>query len=521
MVDNIPRPAQTATVLRRDSTATGHRWPVLATLLVVIVAAGCSGGPGAAGSSGPGHTSSFGALDVPAQRQAYTTDQSSPVLHDTETNALVPQGHRLFAATDQWEYPGPNAYGQILVKEKASAPWRVFEQTQGLRVQALDSFSIPADQGLALGRSLLVTQAVLHGRSEVQWALDGAQAFAPGDSYGLSAASDDVRAFGAHEANGRWAVYAGVNPTGILRGVWSPQSHTLVFDPTPELTVPSAAPGVPAQKVTGFANCAGALYATINSNLYRRNDGALPAGVPRWELVYKEPPVGAHNSGLRGITCVSHQGLPSLLVSTEGNGNVYRFDRLPSGQIDATGTTVALWVPVLEFSPIPAIRHMLEKSGTTVPASGAGSIGYVIAAYNNGDFQTVQPDGKTRQVVGFEWGYVGSCPTTRTCGPSAFGAIHFDAAACFAVRTAAASAPTYQIRCLSGPDFTLSGEVSNPIRSGQAFVSIRTIVPSPFGDRRLYYGGYDCNFHPADGTAWVATSTLGAIHLGAAGRTVR
>jgi hypothetical protein len=52
-----------------------------------------------------------------------------------------------------------------------------------------------------------------------------------------------------------------------------------------------------------------------------------------------------------------------------------------------------------------------------------------------------------------------------------------------------------------------------PIRSGQAFVSIRSIVPSPFADGRVYYGGYDCNFYPADGTAWVATSTVSSLRL--------
>jgi len=50
-----------------------------------------------------------------------------------------------------------------------------------------------------------------------------------------------------------------------------------------------------------------------------------------------------------------------------------------------------------------------------------------------------------------------------------------------------------------------------PIRSGQAFVSIRSIVPSPFSHGRIYFGGYDCNFYPADGTAWVASSTLNAL----------
>jgi hypothetical protein len=55
--------------------------------------------------------------------------------------------------------------------------------------------------------------------------------------------------------------------------------------------------------------------------------------------------------------------------------------------------------------------------------------------------------------------------------------------------------------------------VSKPIRSGQAFVSIRSIVPSPFSRNQIYYGGYDCNFYPADGTAWVASSTLSSLRI--------
>ena len=58
---------------------------------------------------------------------------------------------------------------------------------------------------------------------------------------------------------------------------------------------------------------------------------------------------------------------------------------------------------------------------------------------------------------------------------------------------------------------TISARVSKPIRSGQAFVSIRSILPSPFADGRIYYGGYDCNFYPADGTAWVATSLRNSL----------
>ena len=306
---------------------------------------------------------------------------------------------------------------------------------------------------------------------------------------------------------------------GVLQGVWSPARHTLVFSPKPELTVaPPGSPGAVTQKDTGFANCGGALYTTINTTLYRRNDGALPSGTPRWVPVYRAPPVGLHNSGLRGITCLAHNGSPSLLISTEGNGNVYRFDHLPRGQLDTTagprpGSVADGLVQALEFQPIPAIRQMLATERTIIPAKGRGSIIYVIAAYNNGDFQTMKVGGVDRQVFGFEWGYQAACPATQRCGPIASDVVHFNANACFAIRTDLKQSATYTLRCLSGSTLKPSAAVSTPIRSGQAFVSIRSILPSPFRDGRIYYGGYDCNFYPADGTAWVASSTLSSLRL--------
>jgi hypothetical protein len=457
---------------------------------------------------------------VPAVSEPLTTDANSPVAHDTETDAIVEQDGRLYATTDQWEYPGPSPHGQILVKDSATAPWRVLEETQGLRVQdTMASFAIPADQGLGPGHSLLITEAVIGGRKELQWLIDRASSFAPADSYVLPSDVIDVRAFGAFESGGQWAVYAGVDPTGILRGAWSPVRHTLVFDPVPELTAAGVSVrGTTTGKVTGFAACAGALYATIHTRLYRRNNGFLPPGTTRWVQVYHEPPVGPHNSGLRGLTCISHDGAPALLLSTEGNGDVYRFDHLPAGQLDGTteAASAPLLVPVREFAPIPAIRHMLVSEGYHVPASGPRSIVYVIAAYNN--FTTITTGGSTAQVFGFEWAYAGGCPPRRVCGPvSAHGAA-FDAAACFAVRTQRGdSPPSYGLRCLSGPDFTLRHQPAEPIRNGQAFVSVRTIALSPFSRDQVFYGGYDCNFYPADGTAWVASSTLSAIRIGDVG----
>jgi hypothetical protein len=481
--------------------------------LVGIVCA-CGVGSGAASSVGAGAVSGAGGggpKPISAVRQPLTTNHRSVVAHDTETMALVGHDGRLFAATDQWEYPRPSAAGQVLVKNSSTAPWTLFEQTQSLRVQALDSFAIPSDQGLGSGHALLITQAIVDGRSRLQWLLDRAPSFTSARSFALASTVADVRAFGAHEAGGVWAVYAGVAPTGVLRGVWSPSKRTLVFGARPELTVASSGSlGSGAQKVTAFADCAGALYVSIKTKLYRRNDGALPPGRARWILVYEAPHVGPHNSGLRGLTCVRHHGAPSLLMSTEGSGNVYRIDHLPRGQLASSvtpaGSHMAGGLVVnLEFSPIPAIRRFLADRGTTVPVSGPSAVHYVIAAYNN--FVTIKLGAVSRQLFGLEWGYAGPCPRGRACQPGK----QFDAAACLAVRTDRGGSPSYQLRCLGGPTLTPSGKITTPVRSGQAFVSVRTIAPSPFRDDGIYYGGYDCNFYPADGTAWIATSTREAL----------
>ena len=488
--------------------------PTITRLVVILslaVLIGCcidrsSSGMAAADESISAPASSSSA-QVPAVRERLARTSASPVVHDNEVMDLAAQSGRLFAATDQWEYPGPSAYGQVLVKRSRTSPWTVFERTRSLRVEALDSFPVPRDQWRGSDHALLVTQAIVGGRSRVQWLLDRAGSFTIGNSYALPTTGAAVRSFGAHESGGVWAVYAGVEPTGVLRGTWSPAKHTLVFDPKPELVAaPPGSPGLKSQKVTAFADCGGALYVTINTRLYRRNDGALPSGMPRWALVYQEPPVGAFNSGLRGLTCVAHRGSPALVASTEGNGDIYRFDHLPHGRLDdaATPRRPGRLSPTLELSPVPAIRAMLAAQGTPVPTSGRGSVAYVIAAYNN--FEPITVGGADEHTFGFEWGYQGACPPTRHCGPKALGAVTFDAAACFGVRADQGRAPTYGLHCLSGRDFMPTATTS-PIRAGQAFVSIRSIEPSPFGDGLIYYGGYDCNFFPADGTAWVARSS--------------
>ncbi len=473
-------------------------------VVMIVVAYGLSGSS-SAGALIPGTPSVYA---VPAVRQPLTTDPASPVAHDTENDVLVAQGTRLFASTDQWEYPGSPAHGQILVKNSANTPWKVFEQTQGLRVEdSMASFPIPQDQGMGRGHSLLITVATLNGHNELQWLLDGAKSFSPADSFSLAADVMDVRSFGAHEIGGVWSVYAGVDPTGILRATWSKARHTLVFGPTPELTAAtSSSPSLVSQKVTAFANCGGALYATINTELFRRNDGRLPRGIPRWSLLYEEPPVGPHNSGLRGLTCVLYDGAAALLLSTEGDGDVYRLDHLPQGLVGTTPTVrpghpAAGLAVTLEFSPIPAIRQMLVEDGAAVPATGRGSIVYVIAAYNR--FTTVRIGGVTRQLIGFEWAYAGRCPPTRTCGPISARSPSSTRPACFAVRTGSSGTPAYILRCLSGSDFKPTGRSGAPDPRGSGL----RLYPHNRSSHRLATGA-------STTAATTATSTLPTVRPG-------
>ena len=127
-------------------------------------------------------------------------------------------------------------------------------------------------------------------------------------------------------------------------------------------------------------------------------------------------------------------------------------------------------VQTAEFPPIPAIRRMLATQGTTVPATGAGSIDYVIAAYNN--FETDEVGGVERQLFGFEWALSRVLPADADLRmPRPF------------FRCSGVLRRPYRSRTVARPMSCVASaarvhplrhQVSNPIRSGQAFVSIRT-----------------------------------------------
>ncbi len=102
---------------------------------VAMLGSVCPAGLHGTGNSNSGdhHQSAGASYAVAAQRQPLTTNAKSPVAHDTETEALVAHSGRLFAATGQWEYPGPSAFGQVSGQEVKD------QSVDGLRADTVPS----------------------------------------------------------------------------------------------------------------------------------------------------------------------------------------------------------------------------------------------------------------------------------------------------------------------------------------------------------------------------------------------
>jgi hypothetical protein len=73
--------------------------------------------------------------------------------------------------------------------------------------------------------------------------------------------------------------------------------------------------------------------------------------------------------------------------------------------------------------------------------------------------------------------------------------------------------PTHKLRASAGQHLRHRPRCPNQSAQAKPSCPIRSILSPPFVGGRIYYGGYDCNFYPADRTARVASSTLGCLHF--------
>ncbi len=427
--------------------------------------------------------------DVPASLESFST-ATSP---HTETLHLQAHAGQLFAGMSQWEQVTNPTGAQVLIKDGPNSEWRPFDTFEALRITAMESFTIPAEfnQGRAV-EVLLAEGGIAQDTRTLAWRVGNDSTW----TEILSLPATDIertRSFGMHAEGDTLAFYIGTSPRGILRGIWDAPAQTILWDFASELPTPPTAREN--NRVAGFADCGGSLYATAGRSLWRRNDGDLPVGTARWVEWYGSQE--ARGTGLRGLTCIEHHGQPALLVSPEGDGSVLRFDALPQGILSSLPSPQI----TREIQVQTVITNSLQQQGFNIPASGRGAVDYVIAAYN--EFTEVDLNGETVHLFGVEWAYEGNqaCPEDRICAPDS----DFDGAACFLIRT---STPQYAFRCLSGPDFHLQTDGKRPVDLGEAFVATRTLQPSPWKDGTLFLGGYDANSIPSSETAWIARLQL-------------
>ncbi len=415
----------------------------------------------------------------------------------TEIRSLVGHAGKLFAGNGYWEdEPGSEGFqsAEVLVLDRPDGRWRVdhaFDEwmpdgrARNLAIAAMVEAKFTTD---GRGKPLANPVSILLAST---WDLTGeVEIFARDDATGDWTAEmlayderirgvrhlSQVRSFGSHRdrVTGIDYAFAGDDPHGLFSGVYDPTVPGRIrWSQTPEFDISTISvaefPGMAGRlPVTSFAECNDRLYATVGQQIYERMDGATPS----WRLIYTNPNPGRSQSGLRGLTAApspTGQG-QVLLAAVEGTaGRIIRVDHH-----DGSAATDL------------DLHDFLSKAWGM-------DVGYTIAAYNN---MTEVNDnrGEDLFLIGLE-AFIP--PETQVpAGHRLFnpGRGRLEGDAWYLIRSPNGN---YDLRRV-------------PPRPGQAMVSTRSIVASPFHGDAIYFGGFDANKAPAHNTAWIVRATLDA-----------
>ncbi|MGO8800684.1 MAG: hypothetical protein ACLQE9_13695 [Roseiarcus sp.] len=469
---------------------------LLFALLAAAVAVWAGGGPlaDAAAATQGGFERAF---------TAGSRDASGRFMGGTELRVLTAHAGKLFAGNGYWMdqsgSEGPQS-AEILVLDRPGGRWRVDYafggetydgRARNLAVAALAEANFATD---ASGAPLAAPVSMLMAST---WDLSGEQRiYTRDDSTGAWSSArlaydregpgeghlPWVRAFGVHHdrVTGVDMVFAGHEPRGVFSGAYDPGvAGRIRWGRTPEFNLESMPesqfPGLKAHpRITSFADCNGRLYAAVGQQVYERIDGANAS----WRLVYTNPEPGYSQSGLRGLTAIADpaSGGEVLLAAVEGSdGRIVRID--PRNGNEATD---------LNLSDFLSRAWGME-------------VGYTIAAYN--DMAKVRDSrGQDLLLIGVEANIRGESPIAAGHSVVQGNRGQHESGAWYLIRHADGR---YDVRQV-------------PSSRGQAMLSTRTIVASPFpndGDA-IYFGGYDANKMPSHNTAWVVRASLAAA-LGA------
>ena len=426
--------------------------------------------------------------------QTCVRDANGKLITGTEVGSLAPHQGRLYAANCLWKETDPTVPKgcQILVLDSPKGQWRVDHQfaVGEQRCSVLQELTFATDargKAIAPVSLLLAVPDVNRGQPAQVYCRDDATGEWSASTLGTVTEASMTRSLGLHrdKVTGIDRVFAGNRPLGAISGVYDPAAPGRIrWDKTAEFVAPTAPGRIRAdnaelaprgERVMGFCDCNGILYAATSRHIYQRTDGATPA----WKDVYfceKEiTPVG-----IRGLTAVPKPGGKGEDLWFVAVRKVRRLD--PAAGFKET----------IELD-LPAF--LTEKLGLQVT--------YVLAAYNDLIPYNVPGSGEKYWMFGFECTYadavIKSHPEFKTRAQHKEGGQgYFAGNGRYCIRHARGASISYEVADITDP-------------AEPKLVATRTIAVSPYPEdqsKALYFGGYDGNGTPAHNTAWIYRGEL-------------
>lgn len=396
--------------------------------------------------------------------EAGTRDPDGQFMGGTEMFTLATHAGKLWAATGYyWDLPGkdPSPGAQVLVLDRPGGTWRVSRQFDSKEWRtSLDAVTFTTDgkgEKLAHPVSMLVAvptnpdgNLVVHVRDEKS----GTWTTAPLATGGkiVSARSAFVH---RDRVTGVDRVLVAAYPNGMFSGVYDPAAPTRIrWEQAPELT------GY--DRPMGFAECNGSVYLTAK-NLYRRVDGESP----RWEKVFSfDEKILKPGVGMRGLAAIPNPQGPGeiLLIAADGNpAKILRID--PALNYKATEE-----LDVLDL----LARQWGRRPSAAVPA------------YNGMTPVTDPRTGETVHLLGLAANF------SAAASAEEYPKEGWERGGWYLIRHADGRYEMRQILDESKP----------------RLIATREIKVSPFGDRTLYFAGYNPNTNLSHNTAWIYSAPV-------------
>ena len=426
--------------------------------------------------------------------QPCVRDANGKLIAGTEVGSLTAHQGRLYAANCIWNETDPAIPKAcaILVLDSPKGQWRVDRQfaPDEQRCSVLQEVTFATDargQAIAPVTFLLAVPDVTRGKPTQVFCRDDATGEWSASTLGTGAEASMTRSLGLHrdKVTGIDRVFAGNRPLGVISGVYDPAAPGRIrWDKSAEFAAPTAPGRIRSDKaelaprgerVMGFCDCNGILYAATSRHIYQRTDGVAP----KWKEVYfceKEiTPVG-----IRGLAAVPKPGGKGEELWFVAFRKVRRLD--PAAGFKET----------IELD-LPAF--LTEKLGVPV--------GYVLAAYNDLLSYRVPGSGEPCWLFGFECSYTDSVikshPEFKARAQHKEGSqSYFAGNARYCIRHVRGASVSYEV-----------AEITDPAQP--KLVATRTIAVSPFPEdqgKALYFAGYDGNGTPAHNTAWIYRGEL-------------